>query len=64
MVDSREGSATAAVTNRVHAGEDNARDVAGRLHLVLDEHLSPIRESLDAAGQNLSGLRDMVARWL
>ena len=61
MVNSREGSGTAAVAN---AGQDSARDVAERLHVVLDEHLSPIRESLDAAGQNLSGLRDMVARWL
>ena len=57
MVDSREGSATTAVANRGHAGENSTRDVAGRLHLVLD----PIRESLDAVGQNLSGLREKFA---
>ena len=39
----------------------HARDVAGKLLLVLDEHLCPIQESLDAAGQNLSGLRQKFA---
>ena len=39
----------------------HTRDVAGKLLLVLDEHLCPIQESLDAAGQNLSGLRQKFA---
>ena len=51
MVDSREGSATVAVAN---GGRD---DIAQRLHVVLGEQLGPIRESLEAAGQNLAGLR-------
>ena len=52
MVDSREGSATVAVAN---SGRD---DIAQRLHLVLGEQLVPIRESLEAAGRNLAGLRE------
>ena len=52
MVDSREGSATITVAN---GGRD---DIAQRLHLVLGEQLCPIRESLEAAGQNLAGLRE------
>ena len=55
MVDSREGSDTAAEV------ADGGEDVAERLHLVLEEHLCPIRESLEAAGQNLSGLREKFA---
>ena len=55
MVDSRDGSATVAVAN---SGRD---DVAQRLHLVLGEQLGPIRESLEAAGQNLAGLRERFA---
>ena len=55
MVDSRDGSATVTVAN---SGRD---DVAQRLHLVLGEQLGPIRESLEAAGQNLAGLRERFA---
>ena len=52
MVDSQEESTTVAVAN---GGRD---DIAQRLHLVLGEQLGPIRESLEAAGQNLAGLRE------
>ena len=63
MVDSSlgEGSATATVAaDRGNVGDDGSsggEDAARRLVLVLGEHLVPIRESLEAAGQNLSGLR-------
>ena len=52
MVDSQMESTTVPVAN---GGRD---DVAQRLHLVLGEQLCPIRESLEAAGQNLAGLRE------
>ena len=55
MVDSPMESTTVTVAN---GGRD---DIAQRLHLVLGEQLCPIRESLEAAGQNLAGLRDQFA---
>ena len=63
MVDGRQASGTTADRDASAAAVDGGHGgvVADRLHLVLNQHLCPIRGSLDATGQSLAGLNEQFA---
>ena len=68
MVDGRQGSGTAAdrdtsavAAAAAAAGREHCGGVADRLHIALNQHLCPIRGSLDATGRSLAGLNEQFA---